>query len=489
MTVTPSHLLSSSSAVHLALLRSPGRLVATLLSSLLSLACDTPGTEPMGSGTTSGADDSGDPSPSTSTTFDEVSSDSTSASTSGVVDTTAGTDTDAPPEHPTIRGMGLGNSSTCVVFADGSTLCWGLDEVTDYELIGDDEPASAGLPFPRGELVQISSGMNEPSNAPSCGLRANGTIDCFEEIDFGVPATQISVGFLHACATLETGAIRCWGFGEAFSGQLGTGDCQFLDRSCVNSWSEAMDIDFGGSAVHVEAGGWSTCVLTTLGTVRCWGENDALGNLYPEEFLGDDEVPAVADDVDVGGTVMKLVVGARHRCALLDAGTVRCWGENGDGTLGYGHTETIGDDEAPASAGDVDVGAVVVDLAAGTDHTCALTVAGAVRCWGANAYGQLGYGDCVARDWQDRSCNVGDDETPASKGDVDVGGTVVQIFAGGDHTCALLDTGAIRCWGANNYGQLGYGTCPATGDYDDLTCSIGDDETPASVGDVPIFAD
>lgn len=485
----PSSPPSSGSAQQPAVpLRSRRASVATpLLCSLWSLACVLPGAEPTGNETTSGASESTG-APSSTSSSEGATSETEGESTSGVADTTVGTDTDTPPEHPAIQSMGLGNSSTCVVFADGTTRCWGLDEVTEYELIGDDEPASEGLPFLEGGVVQISSGMNEPANAPSCALRVDGTMSCDEDIDLGVPATQISVGLLHACATLETGAVRCWGFGEAVSGQLGAGNCEgSFDPGCVNSWEDALDIDFGGSAVHVEAGGWSTCVLTDLGTVRCWGENGALGNLHPEENLGDDEVPAVADDVDVGGPVVELVVGARHRCALLDSGAVRCWGENGDGRLGYGHTETIGDDEPPAAAGDIDLGADVVQIAAGENHTCALTTAGSVRCWGDNVYGQLGYADCMATEWGDPSCNVGDDETPAARGDVDVGGTVARIFAGGNHTCALLDTGAIRCWGANNYGQLGYGTCPATGDYDDLTCSIGDDETPASAGDVPIF--
>ena len=80
--------------------------------------------------------------------------------------------------------------------------------------------------------------------------------------------------------------------------------------------------------------------------------------------------------------------------------------------------------------------------------------------------GQLGYAN---------EDDVGDDETPASAGDVDVGGVVTQLAAGDWHTCALLDTGAVRCWGSNENGELGYG---AIGD-------VGDDETPASVGDVP----
>ena len=111
--------------------------------------------------------------------------------------------------------------------------------------------------------------------------------------------------------------------------------------------------------------------------------------------------------------------------------------------------------EFPVQASDADVQAGVTQIAAGFDHTCALLDTGAVRCWGFGAEGRLGYGDTL---------NIGENETPASTGDVDVGGTVVQIAAGGYHTCALLDTGAVRCWGRGINGQLGYGNTDDIGD-------------------------
>ena len=137
----------------------------------------------------------------------------------------------------------------------------------------------------------------------------------------------------------------------------------------------------------------------------------------------------------------------------LDNGRVRCWGANISGQLGYGHRNNVGDDESPASAGNVNVGGTVTvtQIAAGDQHTCALLDTGNVRCWGANISGQLGYG---------HRNNVGDDESPASIGNVNVGGRVMQIAVGltiSQHTCALLDTGNVRCWGANSRGQLGYG--------------------------------
>ena len=107
------------------------------------------------------------------------------------------------------------------------------------------------------------------------------------------------------------------------------------------------------------------------------------------------------------------------------------------------------------------------ELSLGQTHSCFRSAGGNVRCWGWGVGGRLGYGNEI---------DIGDDETPASAGDVNVGGTVVQISAGSEHTCALLNTGKVRCWGYGTYGQLGYGN----------VTDIGDDETPASAGDVNV---
>jgi alpha-tubulin suppressor-like RCC1 family protein len=189
--------------------------------------------------------------------------------------------------------------------------------------------------------------------------------------------------------------------------------------------------------------------------------------------------PFQLDAVDIGEPALGLAMGYDHVCVLLMGGRVRCWGPGKYGVLGYGRTESIGDDETPASAGDVDVGGHVVKIAAGGTQTCVVLDTGNVRCWGGDDHyagagdhfpgseGQLGYGNIKV---------VGDDETPASLGDVDVGDKVVSVATGYLHTCALLVTGSVRCWGEAGGGPLGYAR------YD----SIGDDETPAKAGDVPI---
>jgi len=282
------------------------------------------------------------------------------------------------------------------------------------------------------------------------------------DVDVGGRVVQISAGTSHTCALLDTGAVRCWGMG--YFGQPGYGNTNDLGDD--ETPASAGDVNVGGRVVQISAGGVHTCALLDTGAVRCWGMGHyghlGYGNI---NNIGDDELPASAGDVNVGGRVVQISAGAEHTCALLDTGAVRCWGRGSEGQLGYGNPRSIGDDEMPASAGDVNVGGRVVQVTAASRHTCALLETGAVRCWGLSSDGRLGYGNIN---------RIGDNETPASAGDVNVGGSVVQLSAADTHTCALLDTGAVRCWGSG--WQLGYGS----------SNNIGDNEMPASAGDVNV---
>ena len=221
-------------------------------------------------------------------------------------------------------------------------------------------------------------------------------------------------------------------------------------------------------------GSGRSCVILSEGRLRCWGSNSygQLGYGHTRN-IGDNETPASAGDVNVGAKVSQIAVGSSHSCALLESGSVRCWGYNGSGQLGYGHTDTIGDNETPASAGDVDLGPgiMVTQVAVGDAHSCALLSTKRVRCWGYNDSGRLGYGHTE---------DIGDDETPASAasgGDLDLGGDVSQIAVGAYHSCALLDSNDVRCWGDNGSGQLGYGSKNTVG---------GCIETPNTVGPVEL---
>jgi alpha-tubulin suppressor-like RCC1 family protein len=192
---------------------------------------------------------------------------------------------------------------------------------------------------------------------------------------------------------------------------------------------------------HIAAGYDHTCVLFDGGNVRCWG-NGADGRLGTgaTASIGDDETPAVVPDVALGGRVVQLALGRNHTCALLDTGKVRCWGGNARGQLGYGHTRAIGDDEDPASAGDVPLDEPVTQVAAGDTHTCALLASGRVRCWGHSPEGETGQG----LDGR----YIGDDEAPTAFPALELGGRITQLVGAGGSPCVLLEGGSVRCWGA-----------------------------------------
>lgn len=220
----------------------------------------------------------------------------------------------------------------------------------------------------------------------------------------------------------------------------------------------------------VAAGGDHICALSSAGKVRCWGSSSSGQTGYGlTTTIGDDELPSSMGDVNVGGTALQVATGFSHTCALLTTGAVRCWGSGSSGRLGYGNTQNIGDDEAPASAGDISLGSKAIQVAASNGSTCALLEDGKVRCWGSGIYGRTGQGN---------TNDIGDDELPSSVPEVNVGGKVAQIFSGprSGFNCAVLETGALRCWGYGAGGALGYGNSD----------NIGDTEEPASAGDVTI---
>jgi alpha-tubulin suppressor-like RCC1 family protein len=192
----------------------------------------------------------------------------------------------------------------------------------------------------------------------------------------------------------------------------------------------------GPDAHAVALASLHTCVLTTSGGVQCWGNNDSgeLGN-------GTNESRSVPVDVSGLGSGVTAIDtgGAGHSCAVNPAGGVECWGRNRWGQLGDG---TQDNSNVPVDV--VGLGSGVVDVSTGGDNSCALTVAGAMKCWGRNETGQLGNGTT--------------DASSVPVGVTGLGSGVAAISAGGNHTCALMDDGGLKCWGSNGFGQVGDGS-------------------------------
>jgi alpha-tubulin suppressor-like RCC1 family protein len=225
-------------------------------------------------------------------------------------------------------------------------------------------------------------------------------------------------------------------------------------------------LDLGGAATALVAGFHHFCAILDGGSVRCWGGNSSgqLGYGHASS-IGDDESPSADGPVPLAAPAVELAAGQFFSCARLAGGDVKCWGANNYGQLGAGHTNDLGDDEA-LTAEPIELGSPARTIAAGFGHACAALEDGGVRCWGHNAAGKLGLPG-----WEG---HLGDDELPTAAEHIDVGGSVIQLAAGADHTCALLETGNVRCWGAGSY--LGYGEDE----------NVGDNTTPASAGDLQL---
>ena len=286
-------------------------------------------------------------------------------------------------------------------------------------------------------------------------------------------AGYIATGDFHSCAVLS-GTVRCWGYGG--DGALGYGNTTSIGDDEAPDSAGPVFLGAGRTALAVAAGSFHTCALLDNGTVRCWGfgANGRLGYANTET-IGDNETPGSLPSVNLGPgrTVTAISAGGGHTCAILEDNTVRCWGFNLDGRLGLGNTDAIGDTEHPSEAPAVNLGPgrTARAVAAGGFHTCALLDNGAVRCWGYGGEGRLGYG---------KVADIGrtQDATPDTVGPVNLGDgrTATAITAGQGHTCVILDTGAVRCWGASASGRLGYGN----------SSDVGDDEQPGLVAPVDL---
>ncbi|MDF1795137.1 MAG: hypothetical protein P1U63_01235 [Coxiellaceae bacterium] len=239
---------------------------------------------------------------------------------------------------------------------------------------------------------------------------------------------QIATGKAHACALKNSGDIYCWG--DNTFGQLG--------NNTTNNQTHPIKINSISGAVSIAAGRYHSCALLKSGEVKCWGDNSygQLGNNSRTQEL----TPVSVHGLSSG--VSHIVAGKNYNCALLQTGTVKCWGENSHGQLGDGSRF---DRLTPAAVSDLtnDI-QYAVTIAAGDAHSCALLNDGVMKCWGENDYGQLGIGTNSI--WK---------TTPQP---VNAGVDIAAISLGGKHSCAVTDTGGAMCWGLNTDGQLGIGS-------------------------------
>lgn len=342
------------------------------------------------------------------------------------------------------RGMvSAGAAHTCAILATGAVRCWGSNDA-----------GQLGALFP--EQMIIGDLINETPSALSANQVTFGTLASGR----ARRAVQVSAGGAHTCALLNDGNVRCWGANN--SNQL-------------LPVKPDGDIALPSPAAAIDAGGEHTCALLASGETTCWGNNTlgqlGFGNRLP---FATGTLPVIAG-LD---TVREIRAGAGHTCAVLANNDLSCWGNPNNGVLGYGSTAVA---NAPPFL-EVSVGVGVASVGLGSASTCVVTTTGSVRCWGNNRAGILGYGhssNIGATESPNQASNIVLDATTGQLlgGDVNLGEGVVdqvEIDTGTGYACARLGS-RLRCWGDGNDGSTGHGN----------ENIIGDDELPSSASDVP----
>ncbi len=258
--------------------------------------------------------------------------------------------------------------------------------------------------------------------------------------------TAISGGLSHTCALTSAGKVFCWG--ASGTGQLGQGD--------TNASNTPVQVSLPGNAVatKIAAGQGHTCVITDTAALICWGAGNQgqLGNGGVDN-VGDDELLSAANSIislPGGRTATGVASGNDHTCVSMNDGAVTCWGFAGQGRLGDG--ADTGNVLAPPAPIALPPGTTAQAVAAGGSHSCALLANAAISCWGGNADGKIGIGTNV------------DQKTPSLPVQLPGGQTARSVTTGDSHTCVLTDGDDPVCWGSNVAGRSGYPTPEFIGD-------------------------
>jgi alpha-tubulin suppressor-like RCC1 family protein len=341
--------------------------------------------------------------------------------------------------------VSLGTQHGCAVTSAGGVKCWGL---LDQGQLGNGTatPANEAVPAPvaviglDSAMVAVAAGGHH-----SCALGKDGGMKCWGENRFGqlgndstedssvpvevvgLPAAVVEVqaGFDHTCAKLEDGTLWCWGGNR--QGELGDGSGEALGTGDAHIPREVPGL---GPVRAFSLGAMATCAVTQAGSAKCWGDNrnGKLGTGTTESALS----PVQVVGLETG--VTQISANGSCTCAVMDLGTAKCWGQNTSGQLGNATTEP--------SLVPVDViglsDATLIQV--GYEHACALLADATVKCWGSDTRGELG---------SHRDADNARVPGPGLSG-------VVQLSTAGLTNCTVLSSPAtIECWGTNSYGELG----------------------------------
>ena len=318
--------------------------------------------------------------------------------------------------------------NTCAIMDDNSLKCWGNNE---YGQLG------------------IGSGNNDVCYHGGANLDCKKTPTAVNLGD-GRTAKEVIMYGGSICAILDDNSLKCWGYNV--NGQLGIGNgnndvCYLWNAqtgttdiavACKKTPTE-VNLGDGRTAKEVIMYGGNTCAILDNNSLKCWGDN---GNGQLGDGSTTNRSSPVAVNLGDGRTAKEVILDSGNTCAILDDNSLKCWGDNGNGQLGDGST-TNRSSPVAVNLGDGRTAKEVI--AGGGYYYCAILDDNSLKCWGGNQYGQLGDGSTTNRS-SPVAVNLGD------------GRTAKEVIMGGGYTCAILDDNSLKCWGQNEYGELGIGS-------------------------------
>jgi alpha-tubulin suppressor-like RCC1 family protein len=355
---------------------------------------------------------------------------------------------DAPPPGFALASVNVGDTHSCGVDANGVAYCWGWNF---FGQLGNNTRGDEldRFPTPAAVVTDMRFASLRLGQYHSCSLQADGKAACWGSNSSGelgthatigevggttVPYpvlgdlafTQLSAGGSHTCGVTADGQAHCWGANDV--GQLGKGDLANAPTPALVSQS----VQFKAIA----AGLYSTCALAETGEAYCWGDGTR-GQLGTTATFDSSTKERAPKAVAGAKQFEQLHLNSSHACAVTKGGETYCWGNNTYGQLGSGSAVI-----AVGTPQKVTTDQAFVMVTTGAHHSCGLTNAGRVYCWGNNDNAQLGDGTLTSR---------------AAPVPVLTDLSFEAIESGANATCGRTTQGEAWCWGSGYFGETGSG--------------------------------
>lgn len=356
-----------------------------------------------------------------------------------------------PMEEST--GLAIGNGFSCALLSTGRVKCWGNNLAG--QLGGGrgrmNNPVPVTVPKVR-RAIEVTASPGVASEF-ACALVRSGSVMCWgfntngqlglnrSRVTSPVKvkgirnARSVSAGEEFVCAALKTGRVKCWG--DNYYWQLGIGRKE-APEGLVRNWGgsvgepfpQPVRVDGVSKATSVTSGMAHACALVRGGRIMCWGNNQRgeTGKWSYFPSVRPHYVPGV-----MSATSVRAAYG--YTCAVLSNGSVSCWGDN-EGWK-FGHPDEPRITPPVPVPGVIGVSSIAAsDDGGGPDAGCGVLIDGSLTCWGGAAFDVVPSG------------------APREPRIVVSGPGVSAVEMGSSHTC-VIQSGIVKCWGSNSYGQLG----------------------------------